>query len=121
MGKGLEMKQSGNHVAFCAGTGILVFLDLVAHLLVHNAFNAKKKGMPEEISSFYKDDFKLRLYVAFASSEEAIGLELIKSLQDVNKMLGLDNFEAVIRLSKTDDGSKPMPRWDANFIVNELE
>ena len=33
MGKGLQMKSKGVHIAFTAGTGCLVFLDLVAHLL----------------------------------------------------------------------------------------
>lgn len=36
MGKGLEIKPAGTHVAFAAGTGVLVFLDLVAHLLRKN-------------------------------------------------------------------------------------
>ncbi len=30
MGKGLGLKKHGNHVAFVAGTGLIVFLDLVA-------------------------------------------------------------------------------------------
>ena len=34
MGKGLCIEPSGCHVAFCAGTGILVFLDLLSHLLL---------------------------------------------------------------------------------------
>ena len=34
MGKGLCVEESGVHVAFCAGTGVLVFLDLVSHLLL---------------------------------------------------------------------------------------
>ena len=38
MGVGLQMKPSGLHVAFCAGTGALVFLDLVAHILMRNVF-----------------------------------------------------------------------------------
>jgi len=32
----------------------------------------------------------------------------------------LDNFEATIRLSKTDDGSAPLPRWTSDFILDEL-
>ena len=32
MGKGLLIKSQGVHIAFTAGTGVLVFLDLVAHL-----------------------------------------------------------------------------------------
>ena len=42
MGRGLEMQNSGLHVAFCAGTGVLVFLDLVAHLLLRNVYKTKK-------------------------------------------------------------------------------
>ena len=41
MGRGLEITKSGLHVAFCAGTGVLVFLDLVAHLLMRNVFLSK--------------------------------------------------------------------------------
>ena len=41
MGRGLEIKQKGLHVAFCAGTGVLVFLDLVAYLLMRNVFSSK--------------------------------------------------------------------------------
>ena len=72
------------------------------------------------MEEFYKSNYKLRLYCAFANRDQAIGLELIEALQKVNEKLGLDNFEATIRLSKTDDGSKPSPRWDAKFIQEEL-
>jgi len=33
LGKGLSIMQKGTHIAFTGGTGILVFIDLVAHLL----------------------------------------------------------------------------------------
>lgn len=33
MGKGLDLKTSGVHIAFTGGTGVLPFLDLVAHLI----------------------------------------------------------------------------------------
>ena len=33
MGKGLQIREGGTHIAFAAGTGCLVFLDLVAHLI----------------------------------------------------------------------------------------
>ena len=38
MGKGLCIEPNGVHVAFCAGTGILVFLDLVSHLLLRSYY-----------------------------------------------------------------------------------
>ena len=40
MGKGLQLKPTGIHVAFCAGTGVLAFLDLVASLLIKNSLEA---------------------------------------------------------------------------------
>ena len=33
MGKGLMVRQTGVHIAFAAGTGILCFVDLVGHLI----------------------------------------------------------------------------------------
>lgn len=36
MGKGLGIQPSGIHIAFAAGTGVLVFLDLVAFLIRKN-------------------------------------------------------------------------------------
>ena len=34
MGLGLSINNRGRHVAFAAGTGILVFVDLIAHLIL---------------------------------------------------------------------------------------
>jgi len=34
MGSGLACTQTGRHIAYTAGTGILVFLDLVAYLVI---------------------------------------------------------------------------------------
>jgi NAD(P)H-flavin reductase len=32
-GMGLDIQNKGVHIAFAGGTGVLIFLDLVAHLL----------------------------------------------------------------------------------------
>jgi len=37
MGSGLACSQTGKHVAYTAGTGVLVFLDLVAYLVIRIA------------------------------------------------------------------------------------
>ena len=34
MGKGLNVAREGKHLAYSAGTGVLVFIDLVAHLIL---------------------------------------------------------------------------------------
>ena len=51
MGKGLQIEERGVHVAFCAGTGVLVFLDIVAHLMIRNTMHLFKKDMPSDSSS----------------------------------------------------------------------
>lgn len=45
---------------------------------------------------------------------------MIEALQKVNQSLGLDNFKATIRLSKTDDDSPPLPRWTPEYIEQQL-
>ena len=37
MGKGLGIQTEGKHIALAAGTGVLVFIDLVAHLILRLA------------------------------------------------------------------------------------
>eukprot|EP00352_Strombidinopsis_acuminata_P005913 CAMPEP_0176376056 /NCGR_PEP_ID=MMETSP0126-20121128/27920_1 /TAXON_ID=141414 ORGANISM="Strombidinopsis acuminatum, Strain SPMC142" /NCGR_SAMPLE_ID=MMETSP0126 /ASSEMBLY_ACC=CAM_ASM_000229 /LENGTH=119 /DNA_ID=CAMNT_0017737339 /DNA_START=1841 /DNA_END=2200 /DNA_ORIENTATION=+ len=44
MGRGVEMHHSGTHVAFTAGTGSLVFIDIVAHLLIKSMGMIKYVG-----------------------------------------------------------------------------
>jgi len=50
MGKGLDLQQSGVHIAFTAGTGILPFLDLVAFLIRYNLNDAEgnSNGSPDD-------------------------------------------------------------------------
>ena len=71
MGKGLDIQKEGVHIAFTAGTGVLVFIDLVAHLI------RKTLGqLPVEEDSQLSSSFKFELYVSFPNPEEAIGLEM---------------------------------------------
>ena len=53
MGKGLQVEPNGVHVAFCAGTGALVFLDLVSHILIKNCFEQHKMKLNNEMDSMY--------------------------------------------------------------------
>ena len=36
LGKGLNVKPTGVHIAFSGGTGVLVYIDLVAYLIREN-------------------------------------------------------------------------------------
>jgi len=55
------IKDSGIHIAFTGGTGVLVFVDLVAHLARRalDLLNEDEKGQIQE------DTFKFVLYVSF--------------------------------------------------------
>jgi hypothetical protein len=60
LGKGLTYSKTGVHVAFTAGTGILVYLDLVAHLI------RKKLGLlSEKEAKMLSEDFKLVFFISF--------------------------------------------------------
>jgi len=76
MGKGLDLGNTGTHIVFVAGTGCLVFIDLIAHLV------RKYLGLLTELESTYfdYDNFKLMMYISYHRREDSIGLELIEAL-----------------------------------------
>jgi NAD(P)H-flavin reductase len=69
MGLGLDIKEEGHYVAFAGGTGILVFLDLVAFILIKIASGSQ-----------FESTFRFTLYFAAPNEEEAIGLKLCQNL-----------------------------------------
>jgi len=74
MGKGIELRPSGVHIAFTAGTGVLPFLDLVAYLIRLNLGQAA-----DSLSGGRKLDtvnFKFVLFTSFSTDEDSIGDEL---------------------------------------------
>ena len=81
MGKGLQMSNKGLHIAFCAGTGSLIFLDLVAYLLIKNSFKKLSKIIPDNMKNLY-DDFELHIYCSWENEEMGmgLGLEIMKML-----------------------------------------
>ena len=68
MGKGLQIEERGVHLAFCAGTGVLVYLDLVGHLILRNSLpfirhnSARDQNMLNNLSlrhtSFMSDNIR---------------------------------------------------------------
>lgn len=94
MGMGLSLNTNGHNVVFVGGTGILVFLDIVAKLILQNCQvqdlpSTPEIGSrtPEKIDAISNSDlitpksdfgpsFKLTLYYAAPSEDQAIGLEL---------------------------------------------
>lgn len=84
-------------MAFVGGTGILVFVDLLALLLRCNL------GISDPI---FKPSFKFVLYASFASREDALALELMEGLQYVSKCQKNNNFELHLRISNETNGNK---------------
>ena len=73
LGKGLEIKNGGVHIAFTAGTGLLPFIDLVAHL-IRKKLNLLKENEKDNIND---TDFKFVLYVSFHNETESIALKML--------------------------------------------
>jgi len=120
MGKGLCIEESGVHVAFCAGTGILVFLDLVSHLLLRAYYKHYEEwqNAPPEMKQL-KDDFVFLFYVSMLSMDQEIGLNICEALQKVNKKLQETNFKLTVRISKRWDGFRG-EIWDQKFVDDNL-
>ena len=91
LGRGLGLKKEGSYVAYAAGTGVLVFIDLVAHLILR--LISENGGVPDLLAIFQEpkidlENFKFELHTSFQSDSQAIGLELIKALEKLR-----DKFE----------------------------
>ena len=59
MGKGLQIEERGVHLAFCAGTGVLVYLDLVGHLILRNSLPFIKHNSADKNDLMSKDSVRL--------------------------------------------------------------
>lgn len=66
--------------------------------------------------------FKFIFYISFMSRKDAVGLDLCEMLVEINKILGVDNFELHVRLSYDENYQriKNNPRWDEKFIHGAL-
>lgn len=75
MGKGLGLthESAGDYYAFAAGTGVLVFIDLVARIALSQIGIVDG---PEKLNP----DCKFTLFVSYANRKEAIALTLLEEL-----------------------------------------
>jgi hypothetical protein len=85
IGKGLGLSHfsQGTHVAFAAGTGVLVFVDVVARLALQML-----DLIPDE--DRLSPDFKFVFYASFLSREDGIALEMMETLLELQRALNLD-------------------------------
>jgi len=60
------------------------------------------------------------LYVAFADSDQTIGLQLCEALERINERFHYCNFKLNVRLSEDIYEKKKPARWDHKFIEQEL-
>ena len=98
-------------MAFTAGTGCLVFVDLVAHIIRKN-LKLLNNDEDKELAS----DFKFVFYVSFPNRKESVAMELIEGCHNLAKKRGLQNFELVCRFS-----NESKERWNDAYIERQLE
>lgn len=123
MGKGLNPTVGGTHIAYAAGTGVLVFSDLVGHLLLRQV---AATGGPDVLAALRQepefaniptlpDDFKFVLNTSFFDQNEGIALELIKALQSIDPEKKV--FEHNGQFTMTPDNKRAQSvRWDENYF-----
>ena len=112
MGKPLGVSSTGLHVCFAGGTGVLPFMDLVAHVAFaclgisdqlgigqSDRINIGNQDTRLSSTSSILNPFKLKFYVSFQNRKDFIGLELLQALDAYCKRNKMDNFELFTRLS----------------------
>ena len=96
------------HIAFTAGTGCLMFLDLVAYLIRKNLMMLNS----EEDKRIDSSLFKFVLFMSFPSREESLALDLCEGLQSLCKKYNFHNFELHLRFTNDNKTSVKQKRWD---------
>lgn len=113
MGKGLGLSErsTGIHIIFCAGTGILPFMDLITKVLLQ-----EKKCLPIDDEKLHPD-FQLHLYAGFVGRKDAIAFPLFEALEKICIENGNpERFKYFPRFSDL----KP-PRWNYKYIDEQLQ
>lgn len=111
-GLGITSESKGVHFAFTAGTGILVFMDLVTRIYL-----SRIQAIPKE--ERLHPLFKFVLYASFANKEDACGVELCEKINDFQLKFGFNNFELFCRYSKKNRAGK-LERWTKEFIRKQI-
>ena len=86
MGKGIDAPRRGKCIAITGGTGILVFIDLVAHLILRIISANGGPDFFEEVDAdtmINLDEFSLDLYTSFSSPTESIAIDLVTCLKEL--------------------------------------
>lgn len=111
MGKGLFIEPKGTYLAFTAGTGSLVFLDLVAHLL------RKHLGLLEsdEMNCVDESDFQFNFYVSYPNRTESVALKFLEGMDQFCKKFNKNYFKLHLRIT-----AETKQRWDESFIEKQL-
>ena len=119
MGLSLGIHKTGTHIAFAAGTGILPFVDLIAHLILTLASPQLLEDSPNRVDP---DSFKLILYPSFQDENEAVALDLIDTLEQLCSSNNKPIFEHHSRLSYP-LGHRPQSstaRWTQSFFQEKI-
>jgi hypothetical protein len=89
-------------------------MDLVA-LMIRQTLGLLNSKQPIKI--FEGKTFKFVLYASFPSRSDAIGLEFLEGLRDIQMNLPFKNFHLELRFGNDARGV----RWDHEFITRHLD
>lgn len=115
MGKGLAPEREGIHIAFCAGTGALCFVDMMAHVAL--AELGLLTAEDHQAGSIMTNRFQMKLYASFPSKAEGVAWSLMEALDQYCKAKDSKSFELIPRLSKEKINTA---RWNEKWVESTL-
>ena len=128
-------RLSGHHIIFCAGTGILPFLDLFDVVLRKLIFDileerigpdAVKPLIPyvRDFIELIEEDFKITLFASIVNTEDFYGRDILENLQELTHSTNQRMFSQNLSFGKKSlmenimQGNK---RFNEDFVMNNLD
>ena len=115
MGKSLMADTKGTHIVFAAGTGVLCYVDLVAHLALANLGVISGE---DTVDVTLKGSSLRSTYPSSLEMTQSPSISLFEALEEYCNNNEKSNFELTVRLSKEKQNSA---RWNKDFIEAQLK
>jgi len=113
---------------FVAGTGILSLIDYLARFVLYNCAEALgDQGSTPKVDQIFGPNYKLMLFYAVESEENAIALDMLRLLKKVCKKLGRNNFKLYVRFSEIsnhpmhEQGETALEIWDYDYVYEKVK
>ena len=105
MGLGMDVDRNGHNIVFTGGTGILVFLDLVARIVLQNCDAEVLNSQFRDLSNNECQSPTKQLTLEYYDSTNTMITSSTKTLQNSTSMQSMQSLQTIHRL-ELGDGRK---------------